>query len=98
MQFRVVPQTAADTSYDPASGAPLRTPMVGLQSCPGTGARVMVNKKRQMTLNEVMGMPVTVGGIAYPGGPLEILVNNTKYMGIARTSSAGLHPITVGGL
>ena len=45
-------------------------------------------KTRQLTLNEVMGMPMTtvnpVNGnpmTAYPGGPLEILVNNTRYSG-----------------
>jgi len=83
LQFRVLPQTAADTSYDPATLAPLRTPMVRLSDpVAGTVAPgVVVHKKRQMTLNEVMGMPVVVGGIAYPGGPLEVLVNNTKYMG-----------------
>jgi len=83
MQFRVVPQKAADTSYDPATLAPLRAPMVRLVNpaavTPAPG--VVIHKKRQMTLNEVMGMPVTVNGIAYPGGPLEVLVNNTKYTG-----------------
>jgi len=57
---------------------------------PATGALatgVIANKKRQLTLNEVMGMPVNaidpVTGVltAYPGGPLEILVNNTKWEG-----------------
>jgi spore coat protein A len=80
MLFRVGALTAPDTSYDPASGAPLRTPMVRL-----TGAAVQ--KTRQLTLNEVMGMPVnaidpvTDVATAYPGGPLEILVNNTKWGG-----------------
>ena len=42
---------------------------------------------RRLTLNEVMGMPVTapdpVTGVTipYPGGPLEVLVNNTKWGG-----------------
>jgi spore coat protein A, manganese oxidase len=80
MQFRVGALTAPDTSYDPASGAPLRAPMIRLTSAP-------VQKTRQLTLNEVMGMPVNaidpVTGVmtAYPGGPLEILVNNTKWGG-----------------
>jgi hypothetical protein len=30
---------------------------------------IVVNKTRQLTLNEVMGMPVTVNGIAYRAGP-----------------------------
>lgn len=80
MQFRVAGGSVADSSYDPATGAPLRTPMVRL-----TGAAVQ--KTRQLTLNEVMGMPqnaidpVTGVMTAYPGGPLEILVNNTKWSG-----------------
>jgi spore coat protein A len=46
-----------------------------------------LNKTRMLTLNEIMGMPKTevdpVTGVttAYPGGPLEILVNNTKWSG-----------------
>ncbi len=46
-----------------------------------------VQKIRQLTLNEVMGMaqtatnPVTGVMTAYAGGPLEILVNNTKWGG-----------------
>ncbi|HEY5973827.1 MAG TPA: multicopper oxidase domain-containing protein [Geobacteraceae bacterium] len=81
MQFRVVGGLVTDVSYNPATRAPLRsTPMVRL-----TGAAVQA--KRQLTLNEVMGMPqnaidpVTGVMTAYPGGPLEILVNNTKWNG-----------------
>jgi spore coat protein A len=82
MQFRVGTLTAPDTSFNPAlPGATLRsTPLVRL-----TGATVQ--KTRQLTLNEVMGMaqnaidPVTGVMTAYPGGPLEILVNNTKWNG-----------------
>jgi FtsP/CotA-like multicopper oxidase with cupredoxin domain len=57
---------------------------------PTTGALatgVTAQKTRQLTLNEVMGMPqnaidpVTGLMTAYPGGPLEILVNNTKWSG-----------------
>jgi FtsP/CotA-like multicopper oxidase with cupredoxin domain len=51
-------------------------------------AETAVQKIRQLTLNEVMGMPVKatnpvtgVANTAYPGGPLEILVNNTKWGG-----------------
>jgi FtsP/CotA-like multicopper oxidase with cupredoxin domain len=80
MQFRVGGGPVTDTSYDPATRDPLRTPMVRL-------APAMVQEKRQLTLNEVMGMPknavdpVTGALTAYPGGPLEILVNNTKWSG-----------------
>jgi FtsP/CotA-like multicopper oxidase with cupredoxin domain len=62
-----------DTSYNPASGTPLRTPMIRLVN-PVAGALasgVSPQKIRQLTLNEVMG----------EGGPLEVLVNNTKWDG-----------------
>ncbi len=75
VQFRVgQPLAGPDLSYDPAGGVPLRPPMIRLVN-PATGALaagVVANKTRQMTLNEVMGM----------GGPLEILVNNTKWSGV----------------
>lgn len=80
MEFRVAGGPVDDTSYNPAAGLPLRTPMVRL-----TGATVQ--KTRQLTLNEVMSMPKTVTDpvtgllTAYPGGPLEVLVNNTKWGG-----------------
>ncbi len=84
MQFRIVNLVDADTSYDPASGAPLlANPLVRLAD-PATGALapgVTANKTRQLTLNEVMDPPVTVNGVAYPGGPREVLVNNTKWGG-----------------
>ena len=91
MQFRITGGAVADTSFNPAApGAKLRqTPMVRLVN-PATGAPaagVTVQKTRQLTLNEVMGMPQNainpVTGVltAYPGGPLEILVNNTKWNG-----------------
>ncbi|HBY98298.1 MAG: multicopper oxidase [Ardenticatenaceae bacterium] len=65
--------TEPDLSYDPASGTPLRPPMVRLVA-PATGTLapgVTANKTRELTLNEVMGA----------GGPLEILVNNTRWDG-----------------
>jgi len=84
MQFRVIAGSGApDTSFDPSTGAPLRAPMVRLAN-PATGTLatgVVAQVKRQLTLNEVMGMPMTVDGTEYPGGPLEILVNNTKWNG-----------------
>ena len=74
LQFRVGPGPVPDTSYDPASGTPLRPPMVRLAHpsigtlAPGLSADVV----RQLTLNEVMGL----------GGPLEVLVNNTHWSGL----------------
>ncbi len=73
MQFRVSTTAPADTSYNPSTLAALRTPMERLvDPVAGTpAAGVTIDKKRQLTLNEVMG----------PGGPLEVLVNNTKWSG-----------------
>ena len=103
IQFRVgaIP-AGGDTSYNPALGTALRSPMVRLVN-PATGSLatgVTAQKTRQLTLNEVMGMPQTainpVTGILtkFPGGPLEILVNNTKWDGTNRTDFT---PVTVGG-
>jgi FtsP/CotA-like multicopper oxidase with cupredoxin domain len=96
MQFRVVGTPGTDTSFNPATlGATLRGgagqgPALVRLVNPAAGtlaADVTVQKTRQLTLNEVMGMPqnaidpVTGALTAYPGGPLEILVNNTKWSG-----------------
>ena len=92
MQFRVVGNAGDGHELQPGRGrrdASRRTPIVRLVN-PATGnvaAGVTVQKTRQLTLNEVMGMaqnaidPVTGVMTAYPGGPLEILVNNTKWNG-----------------
>ncbi|MGC4118286.1 MAG: multicopper oxidase domain-containing protein [Myxococcales bacterium] len=97
LKFNVVPCTgtncgAADTTFNPAVSQTLRItqPMTRLvdaaTGAPATG--VDVDLRRQLTLNEVMGMPprtaidpVTGQPTRFPGGPLEILVNNTKYSG-----------------
>ncbi|HET8641751.1 MAG TPA: multicopper oxidase domain-containing protein [Pseudonocardiaceae bacterium] len=91
LQFRVAAQAASDASYDPASGIPLRPPMVRLVD-PATGmlaAGVVADKTRQLTLNEVIGT----------GGPLELLVNNTKWSGRSADGSIrpDFTPVTVGG-
>jgi FtsP/CotA-like multicopper oxidase with cupredoxin domain len=69
LEFRVnwdpVP---ADTTFNPATTPAVRTtPMVRLSPPPINNPPL----RRLLTLNEVMG----------PGGPLEVLVNNTKYDG-----------------
>jgi len=82
MQFRVgtAPQ-AGDNTYDPASGLPLRSGANAIIRL--SGATVT----RQLTLNEIelppsiATDPVTGDTVAYPGGPEEILVNNTKWDG-----------------
>ena len=91
LQFRVVAGTAAvDTTFDPASGGALRAPLVRLVN-PATGTLapgVTPAVKRQLTLNEVMG----------PGGPLEVVLNNTKWSGLRPDGSvpAGFKAVTVG--
>ncbi len=109
LQFRVGTAPAADASYNPASGVLLRT---GAQKIvrladPATGTLapgVTVAKRRQLTLNEVMGMAMTatdpVTGLVtnYPGGPLEILVNNTKWTGESPRPYPDFTPITVNGV
>jgi FtsP/CotA-like multicopper oxidase with cupredoxin domain len=65
---------------------------------------VPTTKTRQLTLNEVMGMPqvvtdpVTGLNTTYPGGPMEILVNNTKWSGDSPRVYDDFTPITVGGI
>jgi FtsP/CotA-like multicopper oxidase with cupredoxin domain len=100
MQIRVVAGTGPDSSYDPAAGGALRSPMVRLvdpvtgQLAPG----IAVQKTRQMTLNEVAGEPSSFDGIDYDGGPEEILVNNTHWSGkdVDGNIRPDFTPITVG--
>ncbi len=101
MQFRVVQKAEPgdDTSYDPAHpGAPLRrAPMVRLvDPARGTLATgVNAAKTRRLTLNEVIGEPMTVGDVEYEGGPLELLLNNTEMPG---TDRPDFTPITHNGV
>lgn len=94
IQFRVGPSTlaTADASYNPALGGALRPAMPRLvNTATGTVAtNVTVAKTRQLTLNEVLG----------PLGPLEVLVNNTKWDGspIAHgTCKPGFTPVISSG-
>lgn len=85
MQFRVnLPLSGPDTSYNPATGqTPRSSPIVFLTNKAGALAPgVVPDARRLLTLNEVMGM----------GGPLEVLVNNTKWTGM-RMTPAGMEPI-----
>ncbi len=82
MQFIVTGGTVSDTSFNPASGNPLRSqPIVRLTGAP-------IAKTRQLTLNEIALPPstavdpVTGETLNYEGGPVEILVNNTKWDGM----------------
>ncbi len=103
MQFRVnAAATTAPITFDPVLGTALRAPMVRLPGTP-LGPAVSatnVQLKRQLTLNEVMGAPQIVqdpvtGALntAYPGGPLEVVLNNTKWSGIRPD---GLAPVGAG--
>ncbi len=93
VQFRVVAGgPSPDLSYDPATSTQaLRPPMVRLVN-PAAGtlaSGVAVQKTRALTLNEVQG----------PGGPLEVLVNNTKWSGRRPdgTARGDFTPVTLDG-
>jgi spore coat protein A, manganese oxidase len=109
MEFRVGTCSTvcgpADQSYDPVSGGPLRRnqPIVRLANAATGTANVIPDLTRQLTLNEVMGMPTTAvnpitGAVtAYPGGPLEVLINNTKWSGQSSRPYGDFQAITAGG-
>ncbi|WP_279426693.1 multicopper oxidase domain-containing protein [Anaeromyxobacter terrae] len=84
----------ADASYDPAKDGALRPPMQRLVAAGAVTPAVKPDLVRQLTLNEVMGMPMAavnpINGLLtnYPGGPLEILVNNTKWAGAGPMGAA----------
>jgi FtsP/CotA-like multicopper oxidase with cupredoxin domain len=65
------PRPAMDTGYDPAGGVALRPPMVRLVNPATATPTVTPQLTRLLTLNEVQG----------PGGPMEVLVNNTHWNG-----------------
>jgi FtsP/CotA-like multicopper oxidase with cupredoxin domain len=107
MQFRVSGSSVSDASYNPASGAPLRGGANAVQRLvnPATGTvTASVAKTRQLTLNEVLLPaqtavdPVTGVTTAYPGGPVEILVNNTKWSGESPRTYGDFTPITLNGI
>lgn len=86
MQFQVtLPLVGTDTSFDPAdAGATLRggaeQPPAIIRLADGAGGinpEVKINQKRQLILREVMG----------PGGPVEVLLNNTKWSGLQEMST-----------
>lgn len=100
MQFKVSLQLSSpDTSYNPASGEPLRgkphqePPIIRLAN-PQTGmlaAGVKPSVKRQLVLIQVDNAM---------GGPLEVLLNNTKWSGIREEPPhvpvPGSQPATMG--
>jgi spore coat protein A, manganese oxidase len=89
MEFRVSgPPAILDTHYNPASGIPIRADNQKILRLvnPATGtlaASVTADLTRSLTLNELAHDGTrTVNGYIWSGGPLEILVNNTKWMGL----------------
>ncbi|HSM93005.1 MAG TPA: multicopper oxidase domain-containing protein [Anaeromyxobacteraceae bacterium] len=107
LQFRVSATPVADTTYDPASGIALRPAPILRLTNPATGtlaAGVALSKTRQLTLNEVPLAPQTaidpVTGLttAYPGGPEEILLNNTRWSGDTKRTYGDFQPVTVNGI
>ncbi|MDP2997125.1 MAG: multicopper oxidase [Bryobacterales bacterium] len=80
MQFRVAGGSVADNSYNPATGAPLRSPLVRLASGGALAPGVSPNAIRQLVLVEIEG----------PGGPIEVLLNNTKWDGALSVNAGGV--------
>jgi len=77
MQFRVSATAPVDTSYNPASGTAIRTGTQVIKRLVNTttgtlAVGITANKTRQLTLNEIMGA----------AGPLEALLNNSKWNGL----------------
>ncbi len=94
MQFRVVASTSADTSCNPAAAAgaagacSLRATAIVRLADPVKGtlaAGLTPDKKRQLILREIAG----------PGGPLEVLVNNTRWMGLKESTLLNNPPTPV---
>ena len=105
MQFRVgAASTTPDDSYNPALGTAIRTATPTTQTIerlvnPTTGTlAVSADKTRQLTLNEILDPRAKVGGVQYPGGPTEILVNNTKWSGNSSRTYNDFTSITVNGI
>ncbi len=76
VQFRVSANAPADNSYNPASGVPIRSGAQTIKRLVNTATGqlapgVTADKTRELVLVEISG----------PGGPLEVLVNNTKWNG-----------------
>ncbi|XUW99733.1 MAG: multicopper oxidase domain-containing protein [Dehalogenimonas sp.] len=84
MQFRVSANAPVDASYNPATLVPIRT---------GTNAPLFDNQKIKRLVNPLTGISttspaltrfLTLNEIVGAGGPLEALVNNSKWGGTNR--------------
>jgi spore coat protein A len=108
LQLRVQPGVVSDSSYDPSSGAALRTaeqrivrlvdPHAGVPA-----AGVTIHTARELTLNEVLAPgstainPATGVETQYEGGPVEVFVNNTALAGDSPRPYGDFTPISVDG-
>ncbi len=97
MQIRVSGTRDTEFGYNPATlpPIPIRSGGQRIVRLPGTPAgpavtAANVQNFRQLTLNEVMAA----------GGPLEVLVNNTKWSGMREDGSvpAGFTALSIGGI
>ncbi len=98
---------AQDPGYDPASGVPLLAGSDRQVRFSPTGSGVLdpaapIAHTRMLTLNEVLLPastainPVTGEETAYPGGSLELLLNNTSWDGDSSRPYQDFTSITVG--
>jgi FtsP/CotA-like multicopper oxidase with cupredoxin domain len=105
VQVRVGSNAVADASYDPRSGIALRPqPLERIAAGGAVVPGVSVAVTRELTLNEVaLDAPQTaidpVTGLmtTYPGGPFEVLVNNTKWSGQSDRTYGDFTGVTVNG-
>ena len=88
MQFRVATGSVVDKTFNPAAGGPplRRPPMIRLvDPVAGVlGKKVTADVRRQLTLKE----------IATEDGPVEVLVNNTKWTGMIEGTNTPVDGLT----
>ncbi|MGB9080781.1 MAG: multicopper oxidase domain-containing protein [Desulfuromonadaceae bacterium] len=85
MQFRVSATIPTDTSYNPAGGTAIRGTGQTIKRLVNTATGALVgtaDKTRELVLVEIGG----------PGGPLEVMLNNTSWDGI-RANGTTLAPV-----
>lgn len=95
MQFRVTDNAEGkDESYKPSAAVTGLREAAGLPAMPALASENPISLVRQLTLNEEMGMAQTVDGVSYPGGPLAMFVNNTRWNGkVLETMMGGSMPM-----
>lgn len=97
MQFQVsVGIKSTDRSCNPAVGGCKRpSPSVSLANVTSNGTGANVIKKRELILKEWEGDGVTFGA---PGGPIEVLVQNTRWDGLLSPGLATGFPASTDGM